>query len=733
MGRKSKPPITIKTSSEVCTEITSNDGLPAFANYIDVPFGSEHSQSLSRLFLSMPTQQDIDDTVIVRDRIGKDSITILGARMPYMNDGVRVSPCLYEYCLEKGLSKDFSVSLVRLVINYFQGKHFVADTLGDKIRSLRGWVDFISSQTKTPLQFTMNDIGRNIWLDYLEHVEVCCVKAIQVFNDVRSVFNAYEPTTLSGWLTQVSVAARKLKPNIEHTSELVDASYSDTVMYQILALCLEGFQRRIGYLKRYESLIEADMPSDWLYPGRDNRKPSEGNRHMGPIKGAKYETESRNLLLKWLIDDEAGYQILIDHFILHHKAGVIKRNKNNKLAGGILGSLESLRRYKELRPILHRFWKTTALWHGFNYPMPSRTIWQYYLKKKTANEINKVINQIAWCLANILMMQTGINKEVAMSIPSKAEDGRSILLREDSLFVSADSRGTEVEIYGFKERGGQKRRKIIPISIAKDSPLYEMLVDYERYVKVDTTGPFFEANKEFVNNWNRAGGMYEFTTVYPIIDDNGNQLSSIDTTMFRKVFASAQLLDRIQGVKNGNDLAEKLRTDLHHGTLDMTLTHYLLKTNVGRSVIDTAIATITSEKLAEALHFKGKIILADNESVMKKVFLCDCEDPTNPSHDVPIADECKHYDLCLGCERSIITKFHLPYICARILQYEEERLADPYIWPATFEDLWSIAHDALDRYVTADRQNGQRFVDDAWISAKEGSISLPPIINSNKM
>jgi len=732
MGRKSKPPITFKISSEVRTEVIPNDGLPAFANYIDVPFERKHRQSLSRLFLSIPMQEDIDDTVIFRNQIDKDSITVLGARMPYMNDGVRVSPCLYEYCLEKGFSKDFSVSLVRLVINYFQGKHFAADTLGDKIRSLRMFVDFIFSQTKIPLQFTINDIGRNIWLDYLKHVETSCVKADQVFNDVRAFFYAYEPTTLSGWLGQVSVASRKLKPNTEHTSELVDASYSDAIMYQILALCLEGFQRRISYLIRYESLTEADMPSDWLYPGRDNRKIAEGNRKLGPIKGAKFDTESRNLLKKWLLDEEVGYPILIDHFILHHKAGLIKRNAN-KLGGGIVGSLNGLGHHKELRPLLDRFWKTTALWHGFNYPMPSRTIWQYYLKKKTANEINKVINQIAWCLANILMMQTGINKEVAMSIPSKAEDGRSILLREDSLFVSGDSSGTEVEIYGFKERGGQKRRKIIPISIAKNSPLYKMLVDYECYVKVDSTGPFFEVNKEFNHNWNRAGGLFEFTMVYPIVDDNGKQLSSIDTTIFRKVFASGQLLDRIQGVKNGNDLAEKLRTDLHHGTLDMTLTHYLLKTNIGRSVIDTAIATITSEKLAEALHFKGRIILTKDVSVKKKVFLCDCEDPTNPSHDVAIADECKHYDLCLGCERSIITKFHLPYICARILQYEEERLADPHIWTATFEDLWCVAHDALDQYVKMDMQNGQRFVDEAWISAKEGSISLPPIINTNRM
>ena len=263
------------------------------------------------------------------------------------------------------------------------------------------------------------------------------------------------------------------------------------------------------------------------------------------------------------------------------------------------------------------------------------------------------------------------------------------------------------------------------------SPLHTMLVDYEKYVKVEIDGPFFELNIGF--NWPTAGGISNFKQLYPVLDENGEQLSSIDSTRFRKVFASGQLIDSLKGIKDGNELAEKLREDLLHGNLDTTITHYLMKSSTARGVIDTAIATITSEKLKEGIQFKGKIALDASRTIKKKVFMCDCEDPTNPSHEVAIADECKHYDLCLGCERSVIAKEHLPYICARILQYEEERRKDPHIWTAMFEDRWNIARDALDKYVMRDKKHGQELIDQAWTAANSGVVSLPPIIMSNRM
>lgn len=734
MGRKSKPPVDILPAPESRTEVAPHDGLPPLTSYIDVTYARETSQALTRLFFMMPTHEEIDDTVALKGRIQK-GLHVLCAKMPFIPSSNPVTPAIYGYCLEKGFSEDFTTVLVRLVINHLQGKHLTYDSLSTKMRAYRHLVDFLAAYTRKPCQLTLTDINKQFWLTYAEALEADSgTRKFRLFCDARLLFTTYPPTSVRGWLSSFTFGERNRNPTSEHISELADAGYSDRVMYQILALCLEGFQRRIEYLKRYEFLTEADMPTDWFYPGRDTRKPAHGAK-LGRIKqGETRETEVFLLLSQWLNDEEGGYQVLIDHFILYHKAGLLRRIAGGKHWGGIATSLAGLVVSKKLLPQVRKFWETTAFRHGFSYKQGSNSfLLGYYVKKKTATESNIVIDQIAWCLANLLMMQTGVNKEVALSIPSRAENGQSILMRENSLFVSGDGSATEVELYGVKERSGVHLRKVIPIPIVKDSPLYEMLCDYESYVKVDPTGPFFEVSHQFAANWAKAGGVKDFAAVYPILDDDGKSLTSVQTPRFRKMFASGQLLDRIKGIKDANDLAEKLREDLNHGNLDMTLTHYLLKTNVGRSVIDIAIATITSEKLNEALRFKGKIALAEGTQVKKKVFLCNCEDPTNPSHDVAIAAECKHYDLCLGCERSVVTRFHLPYICLRILQYEKARRADPNIWPATFEDRWNIAHDALDQYVAKDKKNGQRLVDEAWMAAHEDRISLPPIINSNRM
>jgi hypothetical protein len=437
------------------------------------------------------------------------------------------------------------------------------------------------------------------------------------------------------------------------------------------------------------------------------------------------------LVREWLRDEDAGYQILIDHHLMHYKAGLIGKGESGALSGGITTTLRSLGKSGDTA-FVSIFLAEMGRRHGYNAGASGVGLLNFYLKKKTPTEPNYVINQIGWCLANLLMMQTGVNKEVVLTIPSKAEDGRSILTRGDNVFVKKDGTETDINLYGFKARRGNSPIKVIDVIVSKTSPLYQMLLDYERYVKVGD-GPFFEFSRQFVGRWHVASQTSgNLLDSYPVTDESGRQLSSIDTSKFRKVFASGQLLDRMKNIKDMNELAEMLRDDLNHGNLDTTLTNYIMKSTVGRSVIDIAIATITGGKLND-LKCKSQIEGSKAIQFKKKVFLCHCVDPQNPSHDVAIADECRHYDLCLGCEQSIITEEHLPYICLRIIQYAAEREKDPIIWPALYEDKWCVAHDALDRYIQKNKKNGRHLVDEAWIAAREGRITLPPIIGPNRM
>lgn len=737
MGRKSKSPV-ILLPAEPRTEVTPRDGLPLYRRFIDIHFSrgvGNRECEVTRIFFTSPTSAEIAETEVLRRQAGQ-KLNVIGARLSFIPRVARVSPALYDFCQSKNFSESFSNNLVRLFIYSMLGQSYSKNHLSSLLSNYLKLIEFLSDYVKQPSLTELSDIDKDFWLAYASFCEKSeSKKKIDNFGLVKSLFARYSPTALGGWLVELKLARNNNDLAPEHNSELADAGYSNTVMYQIIALCLEGFQRRIGYLKRYEALTESDMPTEWLYPGRDNQKPAHAVKRTRLKKGETQETESYVLLSKWLNDEVHGYQTLIDHFILHHKSGLIKRSSYGTYTGGILGSLKGLMASKKLIPEVTNFFKNTARSHGFLYQSGGRvgSLLDNYLKKETATEKNVYINQIGWCLANLLMIQTGINKEVAMSIPSLGEDGRSILHRKDPIFLAGDGESADAELWGYKERSRPRGRKVIPVHIPLNSPLYKMLVDYERYVKVDNTGPFFEFDKNFVKGWSVASRIKLFTTLYPIYDDNGNLLPSIETPRFRKVFATRQLLERIAGIKDASDLAEKIRDDLHHERLDTTLNHYLLRTNVGRSVIDIAIATITSEKLAEALSFKGKISLTESTQSKRKVFLCECDDPTKPSHNVYVAGECKHYDLCLGCERSTVTAYHLPYICLRILQYEKMRKRDPAIWSATFEDRWMIAHSALDQYVLKDQKTGQRLVDEAWSAARDGRVSLPSILNSNRI
>jgi len=735
MGRKSKPPITINLAVGE-TEVPPTDGLPPFRRFFDVHGQLRRKALLTRVFFVTPTDQEIQATVEERKSQKDVQVYVIAAKMPWMNKGARTSSPLYDHCKSKGFSDEFSSDIVRLVINHLQGRHLGRNSLYQTDSALKVFVNFLSSHREKPNSIT--DIGKDTWVEYLDiRAKDKRKKSAFEYNYARRVFSAYRGTAVNGWLDGLMLKESKRgKLASEHTSELADniRDYSDAVLYQLLALFIYTFEQRIGFLKQYERVTEADMPPDWIYPGRKNVFPGRvGKGNMQSKVGML--TDKTLLLERWLRDEEDGYEVIINHCIVYYKAGLRVRTsqKSKWLTSQFLSVLKSYAAKYAATGLYKKFLIEMGNRHGYDYETDPVTFVDYYIKKKAADEPHVVMNQIGWCLANLLMMSTGVNREVVLTIPSLGEDGKSILNRGDKVFVKdGQSVETEINLYGYKAKSGAAPERIIPIVIPKDGPLYQMLIDYEKHVKVGTDGPFFEFNKGFVGSWSTAGGVRDLAKNFPVIDESGKYLKTIEASRFRKVFASAALLDRMNSVKDMNELAELLRDDLNHGNFDTTFSHYLLKSGVARSVMDIAIATVIGGKLDE-LKCKSQIEVKKVVPHKKKVFLCHCVDPTIPTHDVAIADECRHYDLCLGCGQSVITKEHLPYICQRIIQYEAERKKDPHIWVATFEDRWCIAHDALARYVEVDKRHGRHLVDKAWQSAREGHVSLPPIISPTRL
>jgi len=720
MGRKSKPSVTIKPTV-VSTEVPPADGLPPFKRFLDIDGKQRGKKHVTRLFFVNPTDQEV--ILAEQDRKSKinEQMYVMAALMPWMPKGAQVSTPLFEHCKSMGFSDDFSADIVRLVINYLQGKHFGRNSLYQTESAMREFVSFLSTRSNRPQYIT--DIDRDAWVDYLNlRVMDKRGKSERDFNYAKGIFNAYSKTSLGGWIGVLKFSSKRRNLASEHTSELADNTrdYSDVVMYQLLALFIFTFEQRIGYLKRYEQLSEADMPQDWICPGRKKEKRLFKSGDV---------SEHTLLLEKWLSDEGKGYETIIDHCIIYHKAGFgshYKQRRGNR--DPFKEKLKSYECHHAETGLYKAFRKAMGDRHGYDWESWNNTFLAYYVKKKSSGEPNIIMNQIGWCLANLVMMQTGVNREVVLTIPSLGEDGTSILNRGDAVFIKDGQSGeTEVNLYGYKAKTGQAPERVIPIVLPKDGPLYQMLIDYEKYAKISTDGPFFEFNKGFICGWSTAGGVANLSKDFPIINESRDYLKTIESSRFRKVFASGALLERVKNVNDMNELAELLRQDLNHGNFDITFSHYLLKSSVARSVMDIAIATVISGKLDD-FRCKSRIEVDKPVQYKKKVFLCHCADPNNPGHEVAIADECRHYDLCLGCEQSVIAKEHLPYICLRIIQYEAERKKDPLIWAATFEDRWCIAHDALECYIAKDKQYGRILVDDAWRSAREGHVSLPPII-----
>lgn len=711
------------------------DGLPPFRRFLDVHGQLRRKTLLTRVFFVTPTDQEILAAAEERKSLKDVQIYVIAAMMPWMTKGSRPSTPLYDHCKSKGFSDEFSSDIVRLVINHLRGRHLGRNSLYQTDSAMKEFVNFLSTRSEKPLSIA--GIGKEIWVEYLDiRAKDKRKKSEFEYNYARRVFSAYPGTAFNGWLEGLMLKeSKRRKLAAEHTSELADNTrdYSDAVMYQFLALFIYTFEQRIGFLKRYEQVTEADMPADWIYPGRKkvySSRIGKGNQHKVGLL-----TDKTLLLEKWLRGEDGGYEIIINHCIVYCKAGLTMRlhKKSTWLTSQFLQVLKSYGSSYATNGLYKAFLIEMGKRHGYDHEKDPTTFVDYYIKKKTPDETHRIVNQIGWCLANLLIMQTGVNREVVLTIPSLGEDGKSILNRGDKVFFKdGQSVETEINLYGYKARSGAAPERVIPIIIPKDGPLYRMLIDYERYVKVSTDGPFFEFNKSFIGAWSTAGGERRLAKVFPVIDESGEYLKTFEVSRFRKVFASGALLERMNSVNDMNELAALLRDDLNHGNFDTTFSHYLLKSDVARSVMDIAIATVVGGKLDE-LKCKSHIELEKVIPHKKKVFLCHCVDPTNPSHDVAIADECRHYDLCLGCEQSVITREHLPYICLRIIQYEAERKKDPYIWAATFEDRWCIAHDAVARYVETDKRHGRDLVDKAWQSAREGRVSLPSIISPTRL
>lgn len=692
-----------------------NDGLPLFERF----FTCTNLKGLKiKVWLAIVTPEEKNNS---KKRKGMES---------YRN--VSINNPIAPWIMDEGFSEAFSQQVARLLIQKFKHKKVSETAIKTTIKTLEALLESLSKKhIYQKININIGNITAEDFIDFRESIqEKAWTKKNKLgrFNSIKKLFshksvtNCIHIESIKGGFK----GTKSCQPTRDLTSPLfVNSTYSDSVMFQLLCYFIYDFERHIGYLKEYERFTEDDILNE-----------SKGDiiRHGVKSKHWRGGSEHRDLLMTWL-SDEKFYPIIVKHEILWQKSyGLSFYNK--KVA------YKSDKHTESYLPLVQKY----NTWVNESYSIPSRLIRtkgkrifranipaihckELLAKKSQGSTASTIKNRTGYCLANLIMMATGLNREVVLSWESRVNE-KSILDINDNLFKEKDFQSSpQALIKGIKKRTGRMlTEKEISTVIPKSTPLYRMLKEYEKHLKSNFDGKFFEFTASFKDEWgfNTQNKTDLFSLMYPVRLDCGLLLQTLDTRKFRKVFGKFKLFSLMDGVKSPLELAEKIQDSFKHGDLDTTLSSYLLKENDSRSAIDLGIVSITSTKINE-LSFAGQVDISGNKKSYKEVFLCECEDPFSPTHGISIAKECMKYDLCLGCQRSIINAVHLPYICLRIMQYEELRKTT-HKWNDFFEDRWMIAYDALKQYKENDKLNGERLESEAWSLAKTKAISLPPIL-----
>lgn len=174
MGRRSKAPVTIDRTAPK-TEVAPGDGLPLFRNHIDIHFsrgGGNNKSEVTRIFFTSPTSAEIADTEALKRLLGQ-TLMVIGARMPYMYGSGHASPALYEFCLSKDFSEDFSKNLVRLFIFALQGRSYSNSSASCLLSNYQKLIGFLGDYVQQPSLTELSHIDKEFWLP-TGYRKVCC-------------------------------------------------------------------------------------------------------------------------------------------------------------------------------------------------------------------------------------------------------------------------------------------------------------------------------------------------------------------------------------------------------------------------------------------------------------------------------------------------------------------------------------------------------------------------------
>jgi hypothetical protein len=592
---------------------------------------------------------------------------------------------------------EIAQTFCRLIIGYFgSGSPTGIRNLNQVCESL---FKYLASLDKTPARF--QEITFSIYSRFVlsQSSTAQAGKCKATFQKLLSL----HPFTKSFNISSISYFNHQNIPinEVDKDSLLDEKDYSDRILMQILAC---SFYELDIWKKRYELMLNTT---------KDN---------LGENYVENYS--QNNVILKELLTNgKNGYDKLFSNFmygIKQERAGHKTKNQINQsqlipkaLRGIHYNGLDPKKVYRSYQQYM-----ADKMWNC--YSKSTNPIYQKYLSFNTAH--------LPAILALYLMISTGKNRETILSI--KRNYGKKswfenfdVNLGIDETTVAAQK---EIRVIGYKNRGVMGK-KPISIRIPINSPVFEYMKLYDDIANDPNRDDFFTLNP------NSLSKIYtQFCASFEILDDDDKQLNSIQTPRLRKTFAGHLLMDLVEDVDNSEELVSKLREALNHQAFDTTLFSYIMKTGMGNHVINAAIVALTTNMINKAMVFQGSVCEdIDRSPTNKEVYLCDCTDNTRPTHNIPIAERCKKYDMCLGCERAEVYAMHLPRITYRIMQYDKIALENPLTFSGLLEDRRQIALDTINTFRN-EHGRGIEVVEHAYFEAtkamKEGIPLLPAII-----
>lgn len=560
--------------------------------------------------------------------------------------------------------------------------------------------EYLASLEKTPASF--EDITFNMYVGFILSRPNKAQGRL-----AKSIFQMLLPLHHHSKLfniSSISVHRQHTTPiqELDMDSLLDEKDYSDRVMMQILAYC---FYELDIWRKRWELMQSTTKESigDYYF---------DKYSILDPILSKTLSTGKKGhdkLFLNLLFE---GKMELAGHILTPFKKQIERIRKVTQHVNykGVDGHADYLAYSKYL---------TSKMWSY--YANGTKQEFRHYLLFKTQH--------MPSILALYLMISTGKNKEVILSI--KRNYGNKAWYENFDINLGVDDKTPAaqqiIRVIGHKTRGVASV-KSIPIRIPINSPIFEYMKLYDDIANDPSREYFFNfPSSSTLNQLYR-----KFCISYEILDDNNKLLTHIQTTRLRKTFAGHLLMQLVEGVDRNEDLVSKLREALNHQNFDTTLFSYIMKTGMGNQVINAAIVALTTNMLEKAMIFQGTIC-EDNErdTKNKETYLCDCTDDTNPTHNVPVSDRCKKYDMCLGCERSEVYAMHISRICYRVMQYDEISSQNPMTFSGLLEDRRQIALDTINKF-GSEHGRGVEVVEHGYYEAakamKNGTPLLPAII-----